>query len=170
MRVKQLVGAYAGQIVDMPFHVAKRCIANGTAEPPEGVIKGDLSPVTKAEPVVKSAVPRAVIGLPKAPAPLPETTPIMFRVSGGGTEVVGSWPQFTTFTPEVVARSTFSRIDGDSVVIDVLNGAAIYDKIGIGQDGRWVCALRPPHAEVKSAEPEKRKRGRPRKAPARVAA
>lgn len=164
MRVKQLVGAYAGQIVDMPFHVAKRCVANGTAEPPDGPVKGDLDPVTKkAEPVQKSVEPRPVLHLPKAPPPLPAATPIMFRQAEGGVEVVGEWPAFTAFTLEVVAKTSFSRVEGDSIFIDVLNGSAVYDKIGVGQDGRWVCAIRPPQASAKPAEPEKRKRGRPRK-------
>lgn len=34
MLVRQLVGRYAGHIVEMPYHVGRRCIDAGTAELP----------------------------------------------------------------------------------------------------------------------------------------
>ena len=35
MKVRQLVGRFAGQIVDMPYHVAQACLATGTAALPD---------------------------------------------------------------------------------------------------------------------------------------
>lgn len=35
MKVRQLVGRLAGHIVDMPYHVAQACLANGTAVHPD---------------------------------------------------------------------------------------------------------------------------------------
>ena len=31
MRVVQLIGPYAGKVVEMPYHVATNCLASGTA-------------------------------------------------------------------------------------------------------------------------------------------
>jgi len=39
MLVRQLVGRFAGQIVDMPFHVATACLANGTTEHPDAPVR-----------------------------------------------------------------------------------------------------------------------------------
>lgn len=38
MKVRQLVGRFAGCIIDMPFHVAQACLSNGTAALPDGVL------------------------------------------------------------------------------------------------------------------------------------
>jgi hypothetical protein len=39
MLVRQLIGGLAGQIVDMPYHVAQSCIANGTAALPDAEVR-----------------------------------------------------------------------------------------------------------------------------------
>lgn len=45
MQVRQLVGGYAGEIIDMPYAVARDCIAAGTAV----VIDDVPAPVVRAE-------------------------------------------------------------------------------------------------------------------------
>lgn len=35
MLVRQLIGARAGDIVEMPAHIARSCLDRGTAQPPE---------------------------------------------------------------------------------------------------------------------------------------
>jgi hypothetical protein len=39
MLVRQLVGRFAGQIIEMPFHVAQSCLANGTAALPDAEVR-----------------------------------------------------------------------------------------------------------------------------------
>lgn len=39
MRVRQLVGRYAGKIIEMPFHVAQACLAAGTAAHPDDELR-----------------------------------------------------------------------------------------------------------------------------------
>lgn len=39
MKVRQLVGRFAGQIVEMPYHVAQSCIDAGTAEHPDKPVR-----------------------------------------------------------------------------------------------------------------------------------
>jgi hypothetical protein len=39
MKVRQLVGRFAGHVVEMPFHVAQSCVDAGTAEWPDKPVK-----------------------------------------------------------------------------------------------------------------------------------
>lgn len=39
MLVRQLVGRFAGQIIEMPYHVAQSCLANGTAALPDAEVR-----------------------------------------------------------------------------------------------------------------------------------
>ena len=36
MKVRQLVGRFAGRIIEMPHHIAQACLSNGTAALPDG--------------------------------------------------------------------------------------------------------------------------------------
>lgn len=39
MKVRSMVGRHYGEIVDMPYHVAQACLANGTALHPDAPVK-----------------------------------------------------------------------------------------------------------------------------------
>lgn len=39
MKVRQLVGRFAGKVIDMPYHVAQSCLAAGTVEHPDRPVR-----------------------------------------------------------------------------------------------------------------------------------
>lgn len=58
MKVRQLVGRFAGQIVDMPFHVAQSCVSAGTAAWPDEPVRvrgltADGKPIVPPKPEVR---------------------------------------------------------------------------------------------------------------------
>jgi len=73
MLVRQLIGPYAGQVVEMPFHVAESCKQAGTACDPDDHdavrrVRGleIVPPEVVAEPVVE--VPDTVVDFKKPKA------------------------------------------------------------------------------------------------------
>jgi len=55
---------------------------------------------------------------------------------------LGPWPAKSVFCPEMFkAQSRCVTEIGGTITIAVENGAAVYSKVGITQDGDWVCHL-----------------------------
>jgi hypothetical protein len=163
MQVHQLVGRQAGQIIEMPYHVARRCIAAGTA-------KAVTALPEKKAPMPAHKPERPILTLPK-PKPVVKPEPILMRTIDGKPHLDGAWPAVTEINPALVVNAGCGQVDGDSVQISVANGAAKYTKIG-ERAGTWICRL-VDASEVQAAAPApiaptppvKRGRGRPRKNP-----
>jgi hypothetical protein len=181
MKVLQLVGRFAGQIIDLPYHEAQNCLACGTAADPEKTLPrmhGLTVNATKEEPPAP----------PAPPQPVDRGTPILVNRSPSGALWLGApWPTRTSFPYDQITKASDTvSIQGTKVTLTFGESKATYERIAeVDDDGAkwWVCELvsfegpinkpeptpKPaaaPKAKDEPKEPKKRGRGRPPKAAA----
>lgn len=159
MLVVQLVGRLKGQTIEMPFHIAQRCIAAGTARRAE-----PGSAVVARPPAPPSPNGREKIHLPKPPEE--EPVPVSIVQKPDGLHLAGEWPRRTKFLASLLQDDHPAiRLDGDRLTLTLVNASATYRMVG-EKDGYRIYERATPVAVAAEAPvPVKRGRGRPRKNP-----